>query len=460
MNGHPSPPMYNNNPMARQPQQSSYYPSTANPMNLVQQSLFNKLLRGQTRMLYADVNNYQPPQLEDFHRYTPSPSFTHSPCKKTNSSNISINIFVFLLVQMTNTPVPSPYASHASPVSNLPHNSMESTTTTTTAPSSYSSSNIVLKKRILNSIEHESEENKINPLPNHETNATLTIVPDVDSPTKKSLSGFLIGTPSSTGASSSSSTSSQTHFNYDNVPTETKRESTPSSFQWPSQFRRQLSLNVPYQTSNPIPTTPYTPPPMLSPFRKGEGLYYRVFSQPGPTSSETPSIPTTPVTEESTNPKINVGPEYQANIPEYRPTRYRQPDNESTQDELLFSPHDLPELDEKALELFEKLNRSNPNLFASRTNQTSYSIELVYMLLYEYNGNLQRTLAALLEGTANDIKQCRPIHRYRFPECDIWTPTEIDAYTKNIQNTDKNFEAVSRAVSCFCFLFFIVFDYL
>jgi len=93
----------------------------------------------------------------------------------------------------------------------------------------------------------------------------------------------------------------------------------------------------------------------------------------------------------------------------------------------------------------------NPFLFSPRHSPASYPLELVYMLLYEYNGNLQRTLATLLEGTAKDIKQCRPLHHYRFPECDNWTKEETDAFTKAIQTSEKNFELVSRAVSYFCF---------
>ncbi|CAF4850694.1 unnamed protein product, partial [Rotaria sp. Silwood2] len=68
------------------------------------------------------------------------------------------------------------------------------------------------------------------------------------------------------------------------------------------------------------------------------------------------------------------------------------------------------------------------------------------MLLHEYNGDLQRTLAALLDGTAQNIKQCRPLHRYHFPECDIWTKQEIDAFTKAMETLEKNFPLVSRAV--------------
>lgn len=116
-------------------------------------------------------------------------------------------------------------------------------------------------------------------------------------------------------------------------------------------------------------------------------------------------------------------------------------------DELLFSPSELTSLDETALEKYEQLSRTNPLLFSPRHSPTLYPIELVYMLLHEYKGDLQRTLAALLDGTARDIKQCRPLHRYHFPECDTWTQAEIDAFTKAMDTSDKNFLLVSQAVS-------------
>lgn len=88
----------------------------------------------------------------------------------------------------------------------------------------------------------------------------------------------------------------------------------------------------------------------------------------------------------------------------------------------------------------------NPYLFSPRDSPVSYPLELVYMLLHEYNGDLRRTLTALLEGTANDIRQCRPIHNYHFLDCDKWTKEEIAAFTKAML-TDKNFELISQAVS-------------
>ena len=411
------------------------YQMTGTPMNLIQQ-----IFRHKGELSNPDFHfSPQPPSsYDESTRYTPSPNFQRSltPIASPYSNLTTSHLSPISTSQISN----NNQSIHSNGIQASPAN--QSTSSSSSCSSSFSS-HTAPKKRILNSMKQENHEEKPVPIVEEPPPAVLEIVPDADSPGKKHMSGFLIGTPSSTGTSSSSSTSNQPHFTYEEPPPTKQRDSTPSSFQWPSQFRRQLSLNVSHPKLNPVPSTPYTPPPMLSPFRKGPGLYYRVFSQPGP-STETPSVPTTPVADESTNPKINVGREYQAEIPKLR---IDLPENDAeTGDELLFSPYELTSLDEKSLEKFEQLNRINPFLFSPRHSPTSYPLELVYMLLHEYDGDLQRTLAALLEGTAKDIKQCRPLHRYRFAECDTWTKAEIEAFTKAIQSSEKNFELVSRAV--------------
>jgi hypothetical protein len=350
------------------------------------------------------------------------------------------------------------------------------------------------KKRILNALKQEAQDEQqqnnqliqdFSPIIDHDkqqlnldnsfedptSSFTLKIVPIVDSPIteppKKATSGFLIVTPSSsttTNSSTSSSSSSNTHFNYDHLSqtnpvkiSDNPNNSNNSSFQWPSQisqFRRQQSLNIGSQTPNPPPSTPYTPPPMLSPFRKGPGLYYHVFSQTTPAAHQTATIPTpvlpfTPIPDEISGPKINIGENYQAFIPKLQ---MKFEDDDTDHDELLFSPSQLSYLDENSLEKYEQLSRTNPLLFSPRHSPTLYPIELVYMLLHEYNGDLQRTLAALLDGTAQDIKQCRPLHRYHFLECDTWSKEEIDAFTKAMEISEKNFLLISRAV-CYLFIY-------
>ncbi|CAF1596725.1 unnamed protein product, partial [Adineta ricciae] len=427
--------------------------------------------------------------------HSPSPHIVHSPADRIPNPTASV----------INTPVTSPYSnlntSHCSPASstdmcnnNPASNSMQPSPLTNSVLS-----HAALKKRILNALKQEAQDEQqhnqvgqdFSPTPEQNTdqdnksqtnaetssdNSSLKVIPVIDSPipdtaaiatatTIKSASGFLIGTPSSsstttTTVSSSSASSDTTHFNYENlpptIPAQVSEQSTAnsnnSSFQWPSQvsqFRRQQSLNIASQTSNPLPTTPYTPPPMLSPFRKGPGLYYQVFSQTTPAATQqtitvpTPSLPFTPVPDEISGPKINIGEKYQAVIPKLRTNL---DDNSVEHDELLFSPSGLDSLDETALDKYEQLSRTNPLLFSPRHSPTLYPIELVYMLLHEYKGDLQRTLSALLDGTASDIKQCRPLHRYHFPECDTWTQEEINAFTKAMDSSEKNFLAISRAV--------------
>ncbi|CAF0751667.1 unnamed protein product [Didymodactylos carnosus] len=288
-------------------------------------------------------------------------------------------------------------------------------------------------------------------------------------------------TPSSNSSSLiSSSSSNAKHFQYEHVSstTETILVSRPTpteshqrinqpidspSFLWPSQpsqLRRQQSF------------TPYTPPPMLSPYRKGSGLYYHVFSAT-PTTVSTPvttfsqgiqqpftpltnklvvneinkqenneiiPIPKSAVSIEDLLARINVGEQYQADIPECNvsDTSY------DTSDELLFSPYDMSNISE---ELFGRLEKIiNKNVLCPSLANMSYPLELIYMLLYEFRGDLELTCLTLLEGKTTSIKECRPLHTYKFPECDIWTRQEIDLYNQSIVEYEKNFELISKSI--------------
>ena len=419
--------------------------------------IFNKEFYQQHPNLDESSLRYQPSTSPyPTHIYhSPSPRIVHSPAEKIPNPTSSV----------INTPVTSPYSnlnlSHPSPSSIDMCNSSSAINSMQSSPMTNSSSSLAApKKRILNALKQEAQDEQqqqqqnlssihnFSPIIEQNLDETaLKTIPDHDcSPpsdstaSKKSSTACLTATPSSSStvnsSLSSSSSSANTHFNYENLATETD-SSKQASFQWPSQFRRPPNLRL-NENSTTLPTTPYTPPPMLSPFRKGHGLYYQVFSQttPGPTS--------TPIPDEISGPKINIGKTYQVEIPQCQ----SHIDTDQTEhDELLFSPSQLQYLDEHALDKYEQLNRTNPLLFSPRHSPTLYPIELVYMLLHEYNGDLQRTLAALLDGTAQDIKQCRPIHRYHFPECDNWTKEEIDAFTKAMETSEKNFVLVSRAVS-------------
>lgn len=75
-----------------------------------------------------------------------------------------------------------------------------------------------------------------------------------------------------------------------------------------------------------------------------------------------------------------------------------------------------------------------------------YPLELFYMLLYEYKGDFERTLNTMLNGVAKDIKKCRPLHKYRFTQCDEWTFEEIQKFDEAFAESEKNFEIISQKV--------------
>lgn len=285
--------------------------------------------------------------------HSPSPRMVHSPAEKIPNPTASV----------INTPVTSPYSnltvSRGSPASLDMGNSSSINYNMQPSPLTNSTPSLAApKKRILNALKQEAQDEQQNNTFNQDFSPIIDLdksqvhqdnvleestssviskaVSDVEA-MKKSASAFLINTPSSstTTNSSTSSSSSNKHFNYDHLPQtnplKTNNEHlnpTNSSFQWPlqiSQFRRQQSLNIACPTPNPIPTTPYTPPPMLSPFRKGPGLYYHVFSQntpaiPPSSAATTPGVPFTPIQDEISGPKINIGKDYQADIPKLRST--------------------------------------------------------------------------------------------------------------------------------------------
>jgi hypothetical protein len=116
------------------------------------------------------------------------------------------------------------------------------------------------------------------------------------------------------------------------------------------------------------------------------------------------------------------------------------------EDELIFSPSTLSNESVEQLVMYEQLSRMDPTLFSPRHSPCIYPLELVYMLVHEYRGDVQRALEVLLNGRVGDLKSCRPLSRHHFPNCDRWTAEEIDAFAKAIKEPEKNFSLISKAV--------------
>lgn len=243
----------------------------------------------------------------------------------------------------------------------------------------------------------------------------------------------------------------------------------PSTFIPPSVYSSitsyQSNLRSPIRTmDNPLVLPPYTPPPILSPVRGGSGLYFSTFlsnmaaagNQILPasmtpklvsvslqrlavsTESTPPLTIVTDATPVSLEPRINIGQQYQAEIPD------------------LVSPSSLP-LDHHKADLvwlpIDGLKHGGQDNVDNLMNMASSSVfrgggtnqELVLHCLYECGGDLMKTLGRLM---LQDIvfPKGHPLSNYHYSGSDNWTPEEKRYFNKGISAYRKDFFMVQKLV--------------
>ncbi|CDW54135.1 zinc finger protein [Trichuris trichiura] len=171
--------------------------------------------------------------------------------------------------------------------------------------------------------------------------------------------------------------------------------------------------------------TPYTPPPILSPLRRGSGLFCRI-RRPSPVAPK--SAPVCYSRKESfwENRKhtisrydkhffkekfhINVGTEYQATVPS--------------------AP---------LVEAFLHL-ASSPAVPGGGINT-----ELALHLLYDCRGDVQKA-ANRLTASAPLFDHQHPLHDYTYNDCQQWSSKEMIQFEDALLKGDKDFNEVSAAV--------------
>uniref|UniRef100_A0AAY4EV90 ELM2 and SANT domain-containing protein 1-like n=1 Tax=Denticeps clupeoides TaxID=299321 RepID=A0AAY4EV90_9TELE len=239
----------------------------------------------------------------------------------------------------------------------------------------------------------------------------------------------------------------------------------PSTFIAPSVY----SSITPYQShlrspirlpDHPLTLPPYTPPPILSPVREGSGLYFSTFLSniasgtqslpPPPTrsllrsssSDITPPVlpPIGEATPVSLEPRINIGPQYQAEIPEMR--------------DLSLGQHDLHLANLVSLPLPEC--RSSPGQNDSVDNLMSAACssvftgggtnqELALHCLYECGGDIMATLEMLL--LKNPVFAGKhSLADYHYSGSDSWSQAEKRYFNKGIAAYRKDFFMVQKLV--------------
>ncbi|XP_075048577.1 mitotic deacetylase-associated SANT domain protein [Mixophyes fleayi] len=225
----------------------------------------------------------------------------------------------------------------------------------------------------------------------------------------------------------------------------------------PYQSHLRSPVRVPDLSDRNFELPPYTPPPILSPVREGSGLYFNAIlsasthSMPPPitpksstrtllrsnSGDDMPPLLTvmgeaTPV---SIEPRINIGPRFQAEIPDLRDRSLAFVDKHKA--DLVYFP--LEDLENKQVE--ELLTAACSSIMpGGGTNQ-----ELALHYLHESKGNMLATLAKLLL-----IKPKRhrghPLANYHYSGSDKWSLNEKRLFNKGMAIYKKDFLLVQKLI--------------
>nr|XP_008102239.1 PREDICTED: ELM2 and SANT domain-containing protein 1 [Anolis carolinensis]XP_016847434.1 PREDICTED: ELM2 and SANT domain-containing protein 1 [Anolis carolinensis]XP_016847439.1 PREDICTED: ELM2 and SANT domain-containing protein 1 [Anolis carolinensis] len=207
---------------------------------------------------------------------------------------------------------------------------------------------------------------------------------------------------------------------------------------------------------------PYTPPPILSPVREGSGLYFNAILSASGNSVPPPITPksghrtllrsnsaevTPPVlsvmeecTPVSIEPRINVGPRFQAEIPPLRDQSLAASD--TAKEELVWQPWEELETNPSVLENVENLvTAACSSIFpGGGTNQ-----ELAFHCLHETRGNILSALTKLLLKKSVWSSN-HPMVDYHYTGSDRWTALEKKLFNKGIAIYKKDFFLVQKLI--------------
>ncbi|GAU98322.1 hypothetical protein RvY_09483-2 [Ramazzottius varieornatus] len=227
---------------------------------------------------------------------------------------------------------------------------------------------------------------------------------------------------------------------------------------------------------------PYTPPPMLSPSRRGSGLFWNVVNtaSSGTTTphsasrfllkrslsststsydytsalrassgddlldlKESPFNFSSSAPETDKSPHINCGPQHQAVLP-----RLQGPETEvaylnaAPKEDCLWDPKMASHLTGKQVESFVSLASSAAMPKAGR------NAELAHHVLYQKGGDIRITIQTLLSNNLlmSLVNSTPGLKNYNYQLSTIWSPDEISHFSQAIQAYEKDFFQVAAQV--------------
>ncbi|NXX63122.1 ZN541 protein, partial [Scopus umbretta] len=201
-------------------------------------------------------------------------------------------------------------------------------------------------------------------------------------------------------------------------------------------------------------SSPYTPPPMLSPIREGSGLYFSTLCSSS--ANRDPNQLLGAVlgrmdrdfgfclmkdnAKISVQPHINIGSRFQAEVPTLRDRSCFGKDEQAAS--LVWKPWgDIatnPETQDRVTEL---LNMACSSVMpGGGTN-----LELALHCLHEARGSVLKALEMLLFG-APQKSESHPLANYRYAGSDTWTPLEKQLFKKAFCVHKKDFYLIQKEI--------------
>ncbi|XP_009702704.1 PREDICTED: zinc finger protein 541 [Cariama cristata] len=199
--------------------------------------------------------------------------------------------------------------------------------------------------------------------------------------------------------------------------------------------------------------SPYTPPPMLSPIREGSGLYFSTLCASsahgdpnqlfgavlGRIDRDFGFCVMKGRTKIHIEPHINVGSQFQAEIPDLQDRSHLEKEEERAL--LVWKPwgdiETNPETQDRVTEL---LNTA----CSSAMPGGGTNIELALHCLHETEGNVVEALKVLVEGPQKS--ESHPLADYHYTGSDIWTPLEEELFAEAFRVHKKNFHLIQKKI--------------
>ncbi|XP_070400363.1 transcriptional-regulating factor 1 isoform X2 [Nothobranchius furzeri] len=180
----------------------------------------------------------------------------------------------------------------------------------------------------------------------------------------------------------------------------------------------------------------YTPPPLLSPVRRGPGLYSSLSLH-----HREEETPCGEEEEEESRGYVNIGPDFQAELPPRRVAHEWSgvwlTEDDSPPEELLWKPsEELTESDTLQSQVEKLLSVCSSSCLPGGGSNT----DLALHCLHYCQGDTMATLEMLL------FSHPSPTGDYHYSGCDFWTDTEKSLFSAALRTHGKDFSLIKKTV--------------